>query len=129
MSHAAIPTQFSIKYWHDKTLHSQGWWRLLPLAGLVLAAMAMALIWAGKALIEAFNNYREAQKADAALDSFRAAVDPSYKKEEVDYSWVKDAIKAGLADTPESDESHQCTCFAGMSDRPGAQCEVHGRYY
>lgn len=129
MSHTAIPTPISIKYWHDKTLNTQGWWRLAPLAGLALAAMATALIWVIKGVLAAYNNYRESQKADAALDSLRAAVDPSYKKEEVDYSWVKDAIKAGLSETGDDDESGQCTCFSGMSNKVGARCEYHGRYH
>lgn len=129
MSHTAIPTQFSIKYWHDKTLRTQGWWRLMPLVGLALAAMATALIWAGKASIEAFNNYREAQKADAALDSFRAAVDPTYKEQEVEYSWIKEAINADLSENGDDDESDQCTCFSGMSNKVGARCEYHGRYH
>ncbi len=126
MSHAAIPTQFSIKYWHDKTLNTQGWWRLAPLVGLALAAMATAFIWAIKGLMAAYNNYREAQKADAALDSFRAAVDPTYQQSNREKSWGKNALSDGWEESSD-DDSSECTCFS-RADKLGVICKKHGKF-
>lgn len=124
-----IPTPISMKYWHDKTINTGGWWRLLPLVGLAFAALAAAVFWVVKTLVAAYQDYRETQKGEAALDSIRVAVDPTYKQLKADNGWVKDAIREGLAVGAEQDESKCCTCFEGMDDRPGAQCELHGRYY
>ena len=128
------PRLLSVKYWHDKTVNTHGWWRMLPLVGLATAAVATGVFWLSNSLLTMINEYKDRQQEEAALDTLRAAVDSSYEQPKPDFTWLKATIKAGVRGLGESvdsegDKSKRCTCVSGLSNRQDGQCEYHGIYY
>lgn len=132
MSHTAIPTQFSIKYWHDKTINTAGLWRLLPLAGLTVAAAYTASYYVVAALISIIKWIVERQRQDAAAAQAIRAVSPkptTVQRQASNFSWISEAISEALDEgAEETDKSESvCTC-SRRADKMGAICRKHGQY-
>lgn len=123
------PRLLSVKYWHDKTVNTHGWWRMLPLVGLATAAVATVVFWLGNSLLTLINDYKERQQEEAALDTLRAAVDPTYEQAKSDFSWI--GKLASFVETPEStvddNEKTYGTLKSGMTDTSGLRDEYFRR--
>lgn len=118
----------SLKYWHDRTIHTPGWKRLLPLAALTSVVVALGVRYLYNFISRRMTLIHQRQQEAAAARASRAAADPTYKETPINLGWLADAIVDGLNKGAKHDDS-TCTCFSGMESRTGSQCEYHGRYY
>ena len=92
MSRTAIPTQFSIKYWHDKTLHTHGLKRLLPLVGLLAVAVAMLVKLAYTFLSQCLRPLLQRLLNEAELARNQANATPPLKASELNFSWLSTCL-------------------------------------
>ena len=124
-----IPAQFSVKYWHDKTVNTQGWWRILPLVGLMAAVVATVVYYLVKVLGSRLQDIKQQQQEDAAERAFRAAVDPTWTEVKPDFSGLWDDIVDGFLEGAgkNGDEEPHCTCISNGNG--GHYCAQHGDMY
>lgn len=75
-----------IKYWHDKTVQTSGWKRVLPLIGLLTTVVVMVVKHLYQFTMNRFRLICERQQEEAAERAYRAATDPDYKA--VEFTWL-----------------------------------------
>lgn len=120
----------SLKYWHDRTIHTPGWKRLLPLAGLLAVAVALLVKLAYTFLSQCIRPLLQRLINEAELARNQANETPPLKASEHNFTWVLEAIADGVTKNRElnDDESeHHCTCISNGNG--GVYCTVHGNMY
>jgi hypothetical protein len=131
MDNTAISTQLSVKYWHDKTINTQGWWRVLPLLGLAAAAVGTVGYYLVVTLIHVIKSIVEHQRQAAAAEAIRAAVNPKPSRvrpaqSKPEFSWV-DALLDGSEKSLDTDRSSTYSpCTFDSTAQYNRDCGAYG---